>query len=81
MDLQAQHAAAGQQWNCSSPASTQRSRSMPTEAMLRMICASDSSKAMYIARSPRAQAACRTEAAIVDLPVPAFPLTRTELPR
>ena len=53
---------------------------MPTEAMLRTISASDSSKAKYIARSPRRQVASQNCAASVDLPVPAVPLTSTVLP-
>ena len=67
-------------WNCSRPASTHCCRSMPTDAMLRTISASDSSKAKYIARSPRRQVASQNCAASVDLPVPAVPLTRTVLP-
>ena len=68
------------QWNCSRPSSTHRLRLMPTEAMLRTISASDSSKAKYIARSPRLQVASQNCAAKVDFPVPAVPLTRTVLP-
>jgi hypothetical protein len=68
------------QWNRSRPVSTQRRRSIPTEAMLRMISASDSSNAKYIARSPRLHAASQNCAASVVLPVPAVPLTSTVLP-
>ncbi len=66
--------------NCRSPPSTQRLRSMPTDAMLRMISASDSSKAKYMARSPRRQLASQNCAANVDFPVPAVPLISTVLP-
>ncbi len=54
---------------------------MPTDDMLRTICASDSSKAKYMARSPRLHVASQNCAASVDLPVPAVPLTSTVLPR
>lgn len=64
----------------SSPASIACCRSMPTDAMLRTISASDSSKAKYSARSPRRQVASQNCAARVDLPVPAVPLTSTVLP-
>ena len=66
--------------NCSRPASTHRLRSMPTEAMLRTISASDSSNAKYMRPFAALQVASQNCAAKVDLPVPAVPLTRTVLP-
>src|SRR5659263_319469 len=69
------------QWKCSRPASTQRARSRPTEAMLRRISAGDSSKLKKSTLSPRSQAALAKLAASVVLPVPAVPLIRMLLPR
>ena len=69
------------QWKCSSPRSTQPARSSPTEAMLRRISDWDSSKLKNSTLSPRWQAASAKLAAIVVLPVPDVPLTRTPLPR
>ena len=65
----------------SSPASTHRPRSMPTDLRLRTIWSGDSSKETNRADSPRAQAASTAEAASVVLPVPAVPVTRTVEPR
>lgn len=59
----------------------QRSSGMPRDFMLRRIWLSDSSKAKYSARSPRLQAAFTKEAATLDLPVPAVPVTSTLLAR
>ena len=67
--------------NRSSPFPVQRSRSMPTERMLRTICVSDSSKAKYSVRSPRLHAALAKDAETVVFPVPEVPDTRMLLPR
>lgn len=68
-------------WKASRQSRTHRSRSSPTERMFLMIWASDSSNEKYRTRSPRRQAASAKWAAMVDLPMPAVPETRTELPR
>ncbi len=59
----------------------QRARSIPMERMLRHTWPADSSKEKNTQRSPRAQAAFTNWAAMVVLPVPAVPETRTVLPR
>ena len=60
-------------WNCSNPAVTQGSRSMPMERMFLSSCCGDSSKRKHRHRSPRRQAASRKWARQARLSRPGGP--------
>ena len=64
-----------------SPSSTHRCRSIPTERMLRTICAWDSSNANRIPRSPRSHPASKNLALSDVLPDPGVPESSTLEPR